>query len=101
MSRPRRRRVSTLKRECAGCGRPTTGSRCARCEAERRQPYTDPEYRRQAKTLYGRPCELQLPGCTGIADTADHVVPISRGRGRGPLVPACRHCNSSRQDRAL
>jgi hypothetical protein len=91
--------IAALKRECLGCGRPTRGSYCASCEAKRRAPYTDPAYRRAARSLYGRPCELKLPGCTGIADTAQHVVPIARGRGRGPLVPACRHCNSSLQDR--
>ncbi|MFI5254889.1 MAG: hypothetical protein ACHQ15_05475, partial [Candidatus Limnocylindrales bacterium] len=35
--------------------------------------------------MLGRPCALGLPGCTGVADTADHVVPVSRGgAGRRP-----------------
>lgn len=46
-------------------------------------------------------CWLQLPGCTQLATTGDHVLPredrpdlaysIANGR------PACLHCNSTRQ----
>jgi len=49
-------------------------------------------------------CELRLPGCTGRADTVDHIVPLSRG---GALFnpanwrAACRHCNCSRKDGAV
>lgn len=48
-------------------------------------------------------CRLQLPGCTQLATTADHIVPQSKG---GPhelwnLQPACAHCNSSRGNRPI
>lgn len=46
-------------------------------------------------------CWLQLPGCTGVATTGDHVLPrkdrpdlaYSVANGR----PACLSCNSKRQ----
>ncbi|MGK3947422.1 HNH endonuclease [Microbacterium sp. K2] len=52
---------------------------------------------------YGRVCWLQLPGCTGIATTKDHVIPHAAG---GPdtlenMRPACKSCNSKRQDRVI
>lgn len=50
---------------------------------------------------FGTVCWLKLPGCTGLATTADHV--ISR-RDRPDLKylvangrPACKPCNSRRQ----
>jgi 5-methylcytosine-specific restriction endonuclease McrA len=46
-------------------------------------------------------CWLQLPGCTGVATTGDHIV---QRRDRPDLAyvvangkPACRPCNSKRQ----
>lgn len=52
---------------------------------------------------YGRVCWLQLPGCTKLATTKDHVIPHIHG---GPdtlenLRPACKSCNSKRQDRVM
>lgn len=50
---------------------------------------------------YGRDCWLKLPGCTRIATTKDHVVPFSHD-GEDVLEnyrPACRPCNSKRQNR--
>ncbi|WP_314148229.1 HNH endonuclease [uncultured Leifsonia sp.] len=50
---------------------------------------------------YGRQCWLKLPGCKGVATTKDHVVPFSHG-GEDALEnyrPACRSCNSKRQNR--
>lgn len=52
---------------------------------------------------YGRVCWLRLPGCTTIATTKDHVIPHAHG---GPdtlenLRPACKSCNSRRQDRVM
>jgi len=61
--------------------------------------YGDPSYRSARAAMLGLPCELRLPGCTGVADTADHVVPLSRGDATGALRPACLHCNSARRDR--
>jgi hypothetical protein len=89
---------------CLDCGTPSRGSRCldhtAARTAFKNAVYGDPSYRSARAALLGRPCELRLPGCTGVADTADHVVPVSRGGAGGPLRPACLHCNSGRRDRA-
>jgi hypothetical protein len=52
---------------------------------------------------YGRECWLKLKGCTGVATTKDHVVPYSHG-GDDSLEnfrPACRSCNSKRQNMAV
>jgi hypothetical protein len=87
---------SGLKRACLDCGIPTIGSRCGPCERTYKAPYHTPEYRRERAPLIGRACELRLPGCTGVADTADHVIPKAVGHGRGPLRPACAHCNFAR-----
>ncbi|MFM2078875.1 MAG: hypothetical protein RJA49_2765 [Actinomycetota bacterium] len=64
-----------------------------------------PQYQRRHReaaarmfATQGRTCALRLPGCTGYADTADHVVPVSLGGvsgDEGNLRPACRHCNSA------
>lgn len=98
------------------CGKPIDkpASRCPEHEAineavRRPSPSKrgyDREYQRdRAEVLKpddrGLPpaCELRLPGCTYWADTADHVDPVSLGGARGPLVPACKHCNSTRGNR--
>jgi hypothetical protein len=50
---------------------------------------------------YGTQCWLKLPGCIGVATTKDHVTPHAHG-GEDTLEnyrPACRPCNSKRQDR--
>ena len=48
-------------------------------------------------------CWLRLPGCTTLSTTADHVIPfIERpdlAMERSNLHGACKHCNSSRQDK--
>ena len=52
---------------------------------------------------YGPVCHLNMRGCTRIATTKDHLVPYSHG-GDDSLEnyrPACKHCNSKRQDRVL
>lgn len=53
----------------------------------------------------GHACRLRLGGCTGIATTVDHVVPVAAGGPDRPdddgLVAACRHCNSRKGARIL
>lgn len=47
-------------------------------------------------------CQLQLPGCTTTATTADHKTPKSQG-GRDTLdnlQAACAHCNGKKGSRA-
>lgn len=110
--------VSRLPKPCLGardprtgehepCGTPAVGGRCPRHkamnEATRRPSPTARGYDRryrdgERKDVIGRPCAIRLPGCTGYADTADHVYgrvggvrPLGQ-RGR-LLRPACRSCN--------
>jgi 5-methylcytosine-specific restriction endonuclease McrA len=47
----------------------------------------------------GRACAY----CQGPAETVDHVIPLVRGgtNHEGNLVPACRSCNSRKQDRLV
>lgn len=52
---------------------------------------------------WGTECWLQLPGCTGRADTMDHIMPYGKG-GTDTVKnirPACKHCNSMRADRMV
>lgn len=50
-------------------------------------------------------CWLGLSGCTRLSTTADHVVPFVErpdlAMERSNLRGACKHCNSSRQDRPV
>lgn len=40
-----------------------------------------------------RPCELRLPGCTGIATSPEHRTPVSAGGAAiAPAGAACLHC---------
>ncbi|MGO2655979.1 MAG: AAA family ATPase [Pseudoclavibacter sp.] len=58
---------------------------------------------RETIAVYGPYCWLRMPGCTRLATTRDHVVPFAHG-GTDALAnqrPACRHCNSRRQDRVI
>ena len=52
---------------------------------------------------WGTECWLQLPGCTGRADTMDHIMPYGKGGTDTVknLRPACKHCNSMRADRMV
>lgn len=52
---------------------------------------------------YGNDCWLNMPGCTKVGDTSDHIVPHVFG---GPTIVknlrrACRHCNGLRRERIL
>lgn len=47
-------------------------------------------------------CLLQLPGCTTIATTADHIIPVAKGGelyDMANLRGACRDCNRNKSDR--
>lgn len=100
----------TLKRRCLdanGDCQPETYNQAARCqyhttvrEANRRPTATErygAGFRERHAELYGRPCELRLEGCTGIADTAQHTVRVADGGRDSRLIPACKHCNSKAQ----
>jgi hypothetical protein len=51
---------------------------------------------RRAIRLAGRPCELRLPGCTGIATSPEHRLPRSRGGTNDPanVGAACLRCQN-------
>lgn len=90
------------------CGELVERGRCRSCtqawDRDRRPPPDqrghDAEYdRARAELLAGGPwpCELRLPGCTGIATTADYVIPWSLGGTLADgLGRACGHCNTAR-----
>jgi 5-methylcytosine-specific restriction endonuclease McrA len=67
---------------------------------ERNLAYADPLYKRNRELLLrDHPsCSLRLPGCTGVANTIDHIVRPAEGgtNEMGNLRPACRTCNESR-----
>lgn len=78
-----------------GCPERQLGPRCARHERVSSRNHRgigrqargyDRAYELERAELIGEPCALRLAGCTGVADTAQHV-------DGGGLVPACGHCN--------
>ena len=95
-----------MLRPCIACGIPTRHTRCPDCQRdvnrvrdlERGSPTQryGPGYQRRHRAVYGLPCVLMLPGCTGTATTADHTVPVAHGGVDSALQPACRSCNSTR-----
>jgi 5-methylcytosine-specific restriction endonuclease McrA len=95
-------------RSCSGGGYALPGtSRCRahttngwgskKNKAARDAQYTDPVYRRfRAQTLAAKP-NCVYPGCTKVADTLDHIIPVSLGGGNEPanLRPMCRKHNEA------
>jgi 5-methylcytosine-specific restriction endonuclease McrA len=65
-------------------------------------PYGSTEYKKNRKIVLeasNNTCHY----CNAPANTADHIIPVSKGGGHGieNLLPACTKCNSSRQDKTL
>jgi 5-methylcytosine-specific restriction endonuclease McrA len=92
--------VRTIKRHCLDCHRLTSGTRCAACERRYRLAYnTRPAKARARATIAASPrCEQ----CGSTRDlTADHLIPVTDGHGKGPLRVLCRSCNSSRGSRPV
>ena len=65
-------------------------------------PYASAEYKRNRKIILEQ-SQYTCHYCNGPANTADHILPVSKGGGheRENLLPACVKCNSSRQDKTL
>jgi len=64
--------------------------------------YSTAEYKRNRKLILEQG-QYICHYCNGIADTADHIIPVSQGGTNelSNLLPACRSCNSTRQDRTM
>jgi 5-methylcytosine-specific restriction endonuclease McrA len=98
--------MTGLPRPCLDCGALVAGaSRCRDCaprhEAKRGstvERFGSGWARISALVLKrdGYECQLGLPGCTGRATTADHVIPRAQGGTAtlDNLQASCRHCNS-------
>lgn len=65
-------------------------------------PYSSTEYKTNRKIVLESNNYI-CHYCGGHANTADHVIPISKGGDHklSNLVPACKECNSTRQDRTM
>ncbi len=67
--------------------------------------YNDPAWRRVRKLVLERDehtCQLRGRGCTGVATTVDHIVPLAAGGARldpANLQAACSWCNTSKGGR--
>ena len=63
-------------------------------------PYAQRDYKANRIAVivaaHGR-CQVMLPGCKGVATTADHIAPVSAGGSNdvANLRACCRACNSS------
>lgn len=96
----------TASRRCLDCFRLVRDGR-RRCDVHERlssrnhrgippqQRGYGTSHQRERREMLGRPCELRLPGCTGVATVRDHVIPVSRGGAAGPGRPACAHCSNA------
>jgi len=83
---------------------PTHG---ARTPWQRTSTYTQPvgsgyawqRLRQQIIQRDGGRCRLQLPGCTAIATTADHIVGKAAGGSDASsnLIASCRACNETKR----
>ncbi|WP_066904585.1 HNH endonuclease [Mycolicibacterium houstonense] len=61
-----------------------------------RLPANWPEIRRGALRAAGHRCQIQLPGCTGVATEVDHV----RFRDEtSPLQAACARCHGQKSSK--
>lgn len=65
-------------------------------------PYSTAEYKRNRKEILEKSNYI-CHYCGGPANTADHIIPVSKGGGNeiSNLLPACHDCNSTRQDRTM
>ena len=62
------------------------------------------EHRRWAAKVKARDpfCRIRLPGCTGITQQADHIVPVALGGAEFDVANgqgACRSCHGKKSSR--
>ena len=65
---------------------------------QRLNKYDHPTYQKNRKRLLADNPLCVARGCTKVADTADHIIPIDQGgtHDLDNLQPLCRSCNSRR-----
>lgn len=65
-------------------------------------PYASAEYKKNRLEIL-EAANYTCHYCNGPANTADHIVPVSKGGGhqKDNLLPCCTKCNSSRQAKTL
>lgn len=100
-----------MMRPCLGnCGELVAGGsrRCTDCQRAlwRSLPSRESRgYTRKWRTISRKVrrrnplCALRLPGCTGLATAADHILPLSLG-GTSTFAnaqPACTACNNAKK----
>jgi 5-methylcytosine-specific restriction endonuclease McrA len=79
-----------------GCPRYAHGiPRCVPHQRLHKLDYSTRGYKATRTALLGLPCVA----CGQPSDTADHLIPLSKGgTWRDGLEPMCQACNSSRKD---
>jgi 5-methylcytosine-specific restriction endonuclease McrA len=65
-------------------------------------PYATAEYKRNRKIILEQ-SQYLCHYCNGPANTADHILPVSRGGGNelANLLSACVSCNSTRKNKTM
>lgn len=82
---------------------PAVVAKTIRTDRDRLAPGLTPRARRALLRAWRAQMRRCIYCREHLADTVDHVIPLVRGGSNyeGNLVPACRSCNSSKQDRLL
>jgi 5-methylcytosine-specific restriction endonuclease McrA len=68
-----------------------------------KSPYSSAEYKRN-RNIVLEASQWTCHYCNGVANTADHIIPISSGivnHSLDNLLPACTKCNSSKNGKTL
>ncbi len=84
-----------------GCPHRQAASRCAEHRSRQARGY-DADWERLRLAILRRDqwrCRIDGPGCTRLATSVDHIVPLALGGARldpANLRAACGHCNSAR-----
>ena len=97
-----------VSRACLVCGAVSKQTRCPDCTSARniergsshKRGYTVRWRRLSERQRRLVPwCEIRLPGCTGLADAADHIVPLEEGgeSTADNARSACTSCNNRRR----
>lgn len=116
----RRTRNTVRAHRCPDCGGTAWGTVCRDCRAKRQRIRPDGDHRvkyaerrreapglrsseRDALLVKWKTRRTKCTFCDQDADTIDHCIPLARGgtNYEGNLIPACRHCNSSKQARLI